>query len=38
MVDRFRYLRLVVTVSVVSVNTMGMFYAKNLMNTWSIKR
>ena len=38
MVDRFRYLRLVVAVSVVSVNTMGMFYAKNLMNTWSIKR
>lgn len=34
MVDRYRYVRLSVAVMVIFVNTVGMFYAKGLMNAW----
>ncbi len=37
-VDNYRYPRLAVAVTVITVNTMGMYIAKNLMSAWTISR
>ncbi len=37
-VDSYRYPRLAVAVTVIIVNTMGMYIAKNLMSAWNTSR